>query len=544
MKSINSITIYPPVDNEKLTKDSGESIILVHGLRREGSLMKSIHLTSQDKSAFFISVVTGLAAFGFIISHNLFTYDSMGNLYSNQNMIPSGRQFLTFACGISSNYDLHWLNGLLSIFYLALASVLIVRLFEVKSNLAAGLAGGMLVVFPSVTSTFAYSYTVDGYMFAVLLATCAVFCAAKYKYGVIPAVILLGVSIGIYQAYFSYAILLCIVLLIEELLCEPNFKRIVQRAVRFVVMVVGGYVFYVVTLKIMLKVEGMKLSGYQGSDRVASFQLPDIREGLESAWDSFYAFIFYENVLTTTSFMKIAFVGICLLSFVELIYLFIRGKCWRQWYRILSLVFLAAITPFCTCIIAVIAPGEVYMHLLTRMAWSVFFIFAMVLGEKIAGESIFERGVKNLNFLMGIIMIFQFVIVANIVGFNLNERYEKTYALCIRIVDHLESIPEYRHGMKVAILGGYPSEESYPSTSITDKDLSGYFGVNGDICINSTENYAEFMEHFLYFTIQTVSGEEEIRLNNCEEFFEMANFPYEGSIRLIDDVWVVRLDGP
>ena len=147
------------------------------------------------------------------------------------------------------------------------------------------------------------------------------------------------------------------------------------------------------------------------------------------------------------------------------------------------------------------------------------------------------------TYMLLVVLVFQFALVSNIVGFNMNERYEKTYAMCIRIVDNLESQPEYRHGMKVAILGGFPSEEVYPTTDITCYDLVGYFGVADDFCVNSTAKYAEFMKHYLDVTIATIPEAEEIALTETGEFKDMEYFPYEGSIKLIGDVWVIKLNG-
>ena len=56
--------------------------------------------------AFFGTLLVGLIAHLPAMTHNLPTYDTFWNIYSNQDMITSGRQFLTFACGLSSFYNL------------------------------------------------------------------------------------------------------------------------------------------------------------------------------------------------------------------------------------------------------------------------------------------------------------------------------------------------------------------------------------------------------------------------------------------------------
>ena len=84
-------------------------------------------------TAFVSCMVIGLLTYGYLMSNHFLTHDSMWNLYSDQNMITSGRQFLQFACGISSYYDLPWFNGLLAIFYLTSKTLNIKQSIIIKS---------------------------------------------------------------------------------------------------------------------------------------------------------------------------------------------------------------------------------------------------------------------------------------------------------------------------------------------------------------------------------------------------------------------------
>ena len=142
--------------------------------------------------------------------------------------------------------------------------------------------------------------------------------------------------------------------------------------------------------------------------------------------------------------------------------------------------------------------------------------------------------------IFSIILIFQFSLMANIVGFNMHERYEKSYALCVRILDRLEQTPGYEHGMPVAILGGSPD---FPSTDITADALVGYFGTSGDYFLNSTEKYAEFMSHYMNVTLKTIEYAQELELCETEEFKNCPKFPDEECIMQINGVWVVKLNG-
>ncbi len=79
-----------------------------------------------------------------------------------------GRWFLPYASGISSSYELPWLNGILSILYISIAVVFICKTFDVKGRLTAALIGAVTVTFPTVISTFTYCYVTDAYSLAFL----------------------------------------------------------------------------------------------------------------------------------------------------------------------------------------------------------------------------------------------------------------------------------------------------------------------------------------------------------------------------------------
>ena len=82
-------------------------------------------------------------------------WDSIVYREDAQHMEPLGRWLLFLASGISSDYELPWLNGLLAVFYISAAAVFICETLGVKSRMSALLIGAVTVTFPAVTSTLA-----------------------------------------------------------------------------------------------------------------------------------------------------------------------------------------------------------------------------------------------------------------------------------------------------------------------------------------------------------------------------------------------------
>ena len=57
-------------------------------------------------------------------------HDGLSSMYFDQNMITSGRWFLSVACGFSSYFTIPWIIGLIGLLWLALTAVALTELLE------------------------------------------------------------------------------------------------------------------------------------------------------------------------------------------------------------------------------------------------------------------------------------------------------------------------------------------------------------------------------------------------------------------------------
>ena len=497
--------------------------------------------------SFLACFIAGFLSFGYTVSNNFLTADSLWNIVSDQDMITSGRQFLTYACKISTDYDLPWLNGVFAIFYVAVASVLVVEGLGIKSKYLAALAGMILMTFPSMTSTFCYTYTIDGYMLAVLLAVAAFLITDRKKWGFTVGIVLLGVSLGIYQAYFSVTIVLCILKLLLDILDGEKIKHLFSKIWKYLVMGIGSYVFYYVSLQLMLKVKQTILSDYQGVNNLEKLSLADIPQGVVSAYKTFFSFLRIPGALATTKVMYVSVIALCIFGVGIYLWKFIAEKYENKILKIMMICILLAVTPIGATIVCVMSPN-MYYHLILRLPWALFFIFVLCLMERMPNMTkVFWKKVQRLVAvivcLATITMVLQFSVTANVVAFNMEKKYEKTYGLSLRILDRLEQAQGYKTGDKVAILGGGVDQSNYPYTDLTSTYLNGYFGVEGTITAADTGKFATFCFHYLNVTITTASWDDILQVLDTKEYQQMDNFPLETSVKKIGDVWVVKLNG-
>ncbi|MBR5248824.1 MAG: glucosyltransferase domain-containing protein, partial [Lachnospiraceae bacterium] len=168
------------------------------------------YIKKEWKLAFLAAFVCGLLVHMPMLLSDIPNHDGLDSMYFDQNMITSGRWFLMVACGLTSYYTLPWLIGVLGMLWLAVTAVLLVEFLEVKDRCCIVLISGLLVSFPALSSTFAYVFTMDGYLLGLMLAVAAVLCVKKLRYGFLPGAICLAFSLGTYQAYLPFAVILSI----------------------------------------------------------------------------------------------------------------------------------------------------------------------------------------------------------------------------------------------------------------------------------------------------------------------------------------------
>ena len=516
---------------------------------------------------FWSAVIVGLVTHMYLFTNKFPNSDAMTSFYFDQNMITSGRWFLTVVCGISSYYDLNWVIGVLSVLYLAVASVVVSEFFEVKSNAVRCCIGALMVTFPAVTATFAYLYTADGYMLAFLLAILAAYLTKKYKWGFAVGGVCLALSVGSYQAYVAATILMCLFSLIMMCLNNCTFKELWSKAWRYLAMGGIGAGLYYVALKVLLAVQGKTLDTYQGIDEMGKLSLETLPGKIIDAYHDFAAFALKGNVIINNGFSLCCVVLLTVVVCGTALFCYIKSKAFKRWYHTLLLLVFIGLIPFGTNIIYFMS-SNVTFHLLMRLQWVMFPILAVVLSEKlltikassdtaseestVQEESVKKAGNKKpgVSFALivsciGVIgaagLSYQFMLMDNIAYFNMNERYEKTYAYCLRLIDRIEQTPGYETGMPIAMIGVL-DESKYPTTDITGDVTSNISGTTGDMLIYKGEQYAAFMKHYLNVTINPIVGDQIIEIYNSPEYREMDSFPAESSIRIVDGIMYIKTE--
>ena len=124
---------------------------------------------------------------------------------------------------------------------------------------------------------------------------------------------------------------------------------------------------------------------------------------------------------------------------------------------------------------------------------------------------------------------------------NLQKRYEKTYAYCVRLLDRIEQTEGYYQGIPIAMVGvvGYVP---FPVTDLTLPVTSNMIGLNGDTLLYTGENYELFIRNYLGASLNILTPEEMGDIYYSEEYIEMESFPAASSVKLVDGIIYVKTE--
>ena len=491
-------------------------------------------------------MIAVLAVHLYKLTNTLPNHDSLYNYYSDQNVLGSGRWALSAACGISSYYDLPWVNGLFCCLFIALTVVVIVALFQVKNYVVIGLIGTLLAVSPATTETFFFMFTADGYMLAMLLAAIAAYLSRIEERRLsrwIISGICICVSCGIYQAYVSFGLILAVCYLVLGLLDNRYDKKECWLWVlRQVVIYAAALVVYYIIWKLCMHITGTNANSYQGISGVGTISIGLIINGAISAVKSVVSYLLQWDVFTYgfTTYNVLNIILLTVFAFGVIISFAKSGIYKRKWAVVLLVLCLVAIVPF-ACIWHFTSDSVVYAPRMFQ-SLTLVYVFTALLYEKWA-----KHVLKNIVCLLLIVITLNHGLIANICYFYLNLSYERAYAEGVEMAMTIHDYQDEHDINRIAIVGNRLDDvqlsnfnEIMEADRITDEVYIIGSGLEESLMIDST-HITNFLKTTCGIKLDVVGSTESSALFRSEQVQKMGCWPASDSIAVIDDTLVIKI---
>lgn len=503
-------------------------------------------VTRQQIVAFCTAFAAVLLVHVYKFTNTLPNHDSVYNYYSDQNVLGSGRWALSLICGLSSYFDLPWVNGLFCAVYIGMTCAVIASIFEIKNPVVIVLCGGLLAAAPATTETFFFMFTADGYMAAMLLAALAVWwtrVGENRRNRHLISGICICISCGIYQAYVSFGLVLAVCYFLHELLLNRFEKDAYFRWIRRQIVVYGvALAAYYVIWKLLLFMTGTAANDYQGISSVG-VDLHTILTGFVRSLKAVLLYFLQWNVLehglTFYSVLSIIFLAVLLGGLVMAIR---RSAVFRRpWAAVMVFLCLASMIPF-ACIWTFVSDQVSYRPMMLQSLTVLFFLTA-VLYERWA-KSI----TRDLAGLLLAVIVLQNGLMANISYFYMELCYERTFAEAIALTEEINDLKEEQDFEIVAFVGNRLADVSWGTDLTAVEGLTTapgeIFMLSGvleeSLLFDQTHAFL-YLRHMFEFSYKAASNIELENLEQLEAVREMEIWPAAGSMQVIDGILVIKL---
>lgn len=489
-------------------------------------------IKKEWKLVFATAFLSGLITYAYRFLNMLPNWDTlMDYYYPTNNMIHQGRHLQIIGCMFSSFYDIPWITGLLSLLYLAVSVILVIEILQLHDKIGIVMISLLMTVFPTVISSFAFMYMADAFHSAMLFAVLAVWTSLRYRHGWILGGMCLCMSAGIYQAYIPFAIGLIIVWLADQLIFTKNNP--IRQIGRFLLMGIWGILLYVVSLQVLVHVEGAVVGNHQG---MGSMGIPDLQQiitgVLQSYIDTLY---FFTGSLRKLSLYQVGNVVLFLCAAVAAVTYIIRSRCYRQWGRLILACLCMAALP-CVAHLFYFLTGEVWYHALMQGTLWLCYVLVFLILERTGA---FQKKI-SMGCIMGALLAgYACILAANTAYLKMNTSYEKTMAMLNRVVDRMEQLPEYGQASQLAVIGEV--KDSHTSQLELNPTI---VGVTDGYFVTHQEHMVAALAMYYDIELQGVEEKELEALCEKAEIVAMPEWPAQGSVCQVGDTIVVKFSEP
>lgn len=503
---------------------------------------------SNKRLAFLTVIILGFITHITMITETIMSQDGLWNSmkYSSAGdwELTLGRWGIPLVEFFNYYLKIPTIATISCIITMAITAIFLVEIFDFKSKISIIITSSILILTPTFTATMLYVYTSFSYCFNFLIAVLAIWFLYKFKnkkLGFIFSSLCVMFCFSIYQSYIGITIGLCLILTIINLIDEKsNVKNIVFDVLKTAgAVIVGGILYYIVT-NILLKISGFELSAYKNTNSVGIADIfLNLKNSIIQTYKDFGIFFMGDSVIYNANYKRdilyfIFFVLFAIMLCIKTLKIKTE-KASRFILTAISFLFL----PIVLNIADVLVPQtKIYILTAVQMILIIPFVFAIM--ESIDKKYILKYGVILCTFV--ILITYYFSAHTSYTALKLT--YNQAIATTIRIMDRIETTPGYDKDMQI-IFGGIVGNNNFPRTSNLYGFTIGesannvvfhgtYGGQNG-----TWENY---LKVFLGLDVKFCEDEVYREIVTGDVYRnEMDVFPAENSIKIIDNIIVVKL---
>lgn len=499
-------------------------------------------ITFENKLIFIVSFIAGLPTHFYFYTHECLSPDAVwaGDIHvSGLWEVTLGRWGIQIIDLLRGGLVSRFLITVFCIFALSITTMLIVKMLKIKKYIIIALTAVLMVVIPQVAETFMFIYCADSYCLAMLFSVLAVYFIYErksIKHYIFSGLFVI-ISLSLYQSYIGVTVALCMILPIIKLLDREDKKEVLKDILKSIIIVAIVMLIYYGITRIILYILNASLASYGGANNIGISTIKYLIPETVNAYKTFLKYFFGESFIYN-NFWHRDIINLILFIFTatNIIYIIIKNKIYKDKLSLLLAFAILIMLPIGVNIINIIAP-ERENNLVIGMSYVISYVFILKIADNLKNNKIADILRRATITCIGILLV-TFVLSNNASYMARQKVYEHYYSTSMRILNKIENFEGYNKNTQV-LIGGiikYKPAIAKMGNGFISNDYETWKNYNGTRMINN------FYKNYMGTTIRLCNYKDYLKIVESEEYKKMSLFPYDGSVKMIDGILVVKLE--
>lgn len=513
-------------------------------------------IPARIQLCFISGMIAGLLTHFYMLTHKLPNWDDI-NIFSSSVRGTAtrsiGRWFTSYIDPLGGRWSVPAIHGVLAIIFLSGAACFITEILELKKKGSVVLVSLVIVTFPSLAGTMYFMFTVHDYALALMLMCLSVYILRRFKYGYLLSIVLIVISLAIYQPYVSFAIGLMLMSMLADMLRgKKNGKETLRVGIKYAAVLLISVGLYIILCRIFYP--QISETVYGGVGQMGQISIPEIPRLIARCYKRFLEYFLYKPAAYVSPVMQTANILVCIGIGGLFLYHVIVRKLYRDLLKGILLMLTAGLIPLALAFIYFMAPDAPYSILMTY-AYVLVYVTAVMLMETVSDYWLEKESARpNIRRVQKavVLVISLSIFVEAYTGYLLTNEayyrssiaYERIVAFLNRILANVEQQEGFTYGDKVAFLGEFHYVDNQSPIDLNlmvddrFREMSGVALESGMLTSGVRDN---FIRMYLGFELPTVTSEEKEQIMKTAVYQDMPSYPTAGCIRKIGDIWIVKL---
>lgn len=433
--------------------------------------------------------------------------------------------------------------SIISLALFVLGIMLLEDLMEVKDRLIIYVAGAAFICTPLVCMDLSYRFMSPTFATAFFLAVLGVYISIKMKsiFIAVPlAGLVISLSLGSYQAYLGVSCVIALTYFIKLLYTDEKVKNILITMIRPVLSIILGGILYIVLLNYHLKKNGVIMSDYMGA---SSYTLGSTLKNFPVSFRGMYQIFHFsmnDALYKVNRLGKFHINYIIMGLFAALLIFFFVKITKKNFVKILLVVVTFLLLPPAMFAVKFITVGA---NVSLQMTGGFFVtIPALLCALPLSFDKTkLEKVVAYVATAVIVVFVYGGFYQVQAEQSAMYEGRRAVESITDAAIDKLIDEDLFDPAYTYCFYGTPTTSDLYwVDSSISNANVYAIFGAWWPD-YSTQSSWEGFIHNYMNLNLTIVDQNQYNMIATSEELAEMPRFPEEGSIKVINDIVVVKI---